>query len=132
LTEANGPAGAESPLPESIVSGIDVPVQRSAALENVSEKEQVTPEGAPSHHGELVANPTLTHFLTFHPLTTFFCWLADKQYPASHQPDTRVSRLRASSPWFYWTCVLIDVVITVAVTILLVGTATAVAWKTVH
>lgn len=124
-------SGGEAPPPESTKVG------RKVAL----------PEGLPPDTRETFRSPTvddgsrapeqiegqsaaLTTFLRFHPFMAFFCWLAHLQYEPEHTDSRRISIHRKRCPRFYWTCVTLDMLITFAVTVTIVGTAVGVAYKT--
>lgn len=81
-------------------------------------------EGAPG-------STALAAFLRFDPFTAFFCWLADAQFPAHHLAEVRVSSHREKCPRFYWTCVVLDMVVTLLAVIGLLVLAAAVAYKAV-
>ncbi|PBC54893.1 hypothetical protein [Rhodococcus sp. ACPA1] len=73
----------------------------------------------------------LSAFMKFHPFMGFFCWIAHAQFPSHHRPETRVSKLRADSKWFYWTCVTFDMVVTIIAVVGLLIVAGTVAYKSV-
>ncbi|MFI6432486.1 hypothetical protein [Rhodococcus oryzae] len=73
----------------------------------------------------------LSAFLKFHPFMAFFCWVAHAQFPANHRAETRVAKLREGSKRFYWTCVLLDLVVTFVAVAGLIAIAAAVAYKAV-
>ena len=95
----------------------------SEARRNVEgEPERVT-SGDGVNFGYGVGERTLTYLMWLHPFMTYFCWVADRQFPASHRPDTRVDRLRERDPRFYWTCVTLDTVVTVLAVGVLIAAA---------
>jgi hypothetical protein len=107
-------------------------VQAAKARSNVAEAKEQLGEGALAD----VTTPggaeqTLRHFITFRPFMRFFCWLADRQFPASHRPETRVSRLRKESKRLYWTCLTLDMLVTAVAVLLLLAVALAILYKTV-
>ena len=106
---------------------------RAQALQYVKERREVTGDdvvGGDGVSGDL-GGRTLSNLLKVHPFTSFFCWLAHRQYPASHRPETRVARLRENSPRFYWVCVALDVLVGLVAVLILIVAAAAVLYKTI-
>lgn len=98
----------------------------------VSNTREETGEGpAPLTEGTEVGGHTLARLIALRPFMTYFCWLAHKQNPAAHRPETRVNSLRTLNPKFYWMCVMLDMVITLVAVVLLVAAAAAVLYKTI-
>jgi hypothetical protein len=130
--------GAEPVDDAATVDAVAVPpapsplAPRRQALENVKDPKELTGEvvGGDGASGDL-GSRTLSNLLRFHPFISFFCWLAHHQYPASHRPETRVSRLREDSPKFYWVCVVLDVMVVLCAVVGLLAAAGAVLYKTI-
>lgn len=78
-----------------------------------------------------VGGPTLARLISLRPFMTYFCWLAHKQNPAGHRPETRVHSLRTQSPYFYWVCVTLDIIVIVIALVLLIAAAGAALYKTI-
>jgi hypothetical protein len=108
---------------------------RTEALRNVrGANKEVTssgPDPGSEGPGGDFGERTLSHLLRFHPLMSYFCWLADRQFPASHRSTTRVSRLRERNPRFYWVCVIVDTLFVILATIGLFVAAGAALYKTI-
>ena len=88
---------------------------------------EIPPSGAAGDLG----GATLTRFLTYHPFMAFFCWLANQQFPSSHRPETWASRLRENSPRLYWVCVTLDIILTLLVSLILIGAGALIVYKSV-
>ena len=117
--------GGDEPADEPGGEGVSMR-RREDALRNVEGEPEDARAGDGGGLGYGVGERTLTHLMRLHPFLTFFCWVADRQFPASHRADTRVARLRERDRRFYWTCVTLDVVVTfLAVTILIAAAAWA-------
>lgn len=86
---------------------------------------------APAAFGDAPGSTALAAFLRFHPFTAFFCWLADAQYPAHHLAEFRVASHREKCPKFYWTCVVLDMFVTLLAAAGILVLAAAVAYKAV-
>ncbi|HEU0129920.1 MAG TPA: hypothetical protein VFQ85_02885 [Mycobacteriales bacterium] len=112
------------------------PLARDEALRNIegsrrevtNTKDATTP---PDPAASDIGARTLSHLTRLHPLMSFFCWVADRQFPATLADDVRVARLRRKDPRFYWTCVVIDVAVTTAAAVALLAAACAAAYKTI-
>jgi hypothetical protein len=106
---------------------------RGEALEMVKgEPREVTPSPGDFLGPEGDLGPrTLTGLLRVHPLMSFFCWLADRQYPDSHRADTRVARLRERDRAFYWVCVTVDTVLVILAALGLLAAAAYAVYKTI-
>jgi hypothetical protein len=105
------------------------PVPANEARRNISEPSEldddlIDPKGQPDAS-------TLAKLLTFHPFMRFFCFLADRQSPGSHLPQTRVRRLREEDKKLYWACVIGDFVVTAASAVVIIAAAAVVLYKTV-
>lgn len=112
-TDASSPAARPD---ESVVPPLTDPPSREEALPYVRPESQrpVTGPHERDGHDELdLGNKTLTTLVRLRLFIAFFCWLADKQYPASYRADRRVSTLRKNSPHLYWVCVTFDIAVLV-------------------
>lgn len=123
------PTGPPAEAGDELAKPPSKPVPKSQIAVKDTREERGN-EPAPFGQGE-VGTQTLTRLIAFRPFMAYFCWLAHKQNPSAHRPETRVSSLRTRNPKFYWLCVLLDIlVIIVAVTILVVA-AGAALYKTI-
>lgn len=106
---------------------------RAEALRNVKgEAREVTATSTDvlgSDHA--LGGRTLVGLLRLHPLMSFFCWVADRQYPESHRAATRVARLREKDRRFYWVCVTVDTILTTLAALGLFVAAGAALYKTI-
>lgn len=64
-----------------------------------------------------------------HPHVSYFTWLADKQSPADLPPEVRLERYREQAPRLFRVCVVLDLIIVLAVTLILVAAAAAVLYR---
>jgi hypothetical protein len=105
---------------------------RAQAMRNVKDAKELTGDvvSGDGPYGDL-GGRTLSNLLKIHVFMSFFCWLADRQNPAGHRPETRVARLREDSPTFYWICVTLDMVVGVIAVAILVLAAAAILYKTI-
>lgn len=60
-----------------------------------------------------------------------FCWVAHRQYPASHQPETRVLRMRTEHRFFYVACLALDSLFVIVASVVLLTAATVALYKTI-
>jgi hypothetical protein len=127
------PAAESNDLPDDATAEPpSPPVPAAEARRNVTEpKEQLDEDSLADVSTPGGADQTLQRLLTFHPFMRFFRWLADRQFPGSHLPETRVRRLREESKHLYWTCVTLDMLVTALAVLLLLAAALAVLYKTI-
>lgn len=81
------------------------------------------PHGPSAEHG-------LERFLWIHPCTSFFAHMAHLQ-GTQDTAAARVTALRSGDRKFYWACVSVDLIFTVAASAALLATAGFLVWVTI-
>lgn len=81
--------------------------------------------------GAELGTATLVRLIGFRPFMTYFCWLAHRQNPNGHRPETRVKNLRNDHKLLYGVCVFLDLVVIFVAVVLLLLTGAAVLYKTI-
>lgn len=132
--------GEQAAGPASEEGTAEVPAERpprvessSVALRQVSEPQEVTTStdvvGAGGAQGD-IGGRTLSNLIKARVFMAMFCWLADRQFSTALRPDTRVARLRAKDTRLYWTCVVLDLIVTLGAVVLLMCAASIALYKT--
>jgi putative membrane protein len=91
------------------------------------------PEAQPAPQGtESLSSPSfLMSFTRWHPALGTFQWLADCQYPRHTMPaHERFNNLRDKHKRLYWTSVVIDYLVMLAILVGLASIAVRVIWIT--
>lgn len=106
---------------------------RSEALPYVRDPTEVHGSDLVEGHGVSgdIGGRTLSNLLRIHPFSSFFCWLAYRQYAATDGPEAAVTRFRQESNWFFWLCVLLDWLVGIIAVAILIAAAAAVLYKTI-
>ena len=78
--------------------------------------------------GANTGGAALAAFVHFHPCMTYFCWLADIQYPPGRR-EAKVWMLRHDSRYLYQVCVVLDLIFTVIAVTAVIAIAALVAYK---
>lgn len=84
--------------------------------------------GSTAGEGANTGTTALAAFVHFHPCMTYFCWLADIQYPRGRR-EAKVWMLRHDSRHLYHVCVVLDLVFTVVAVTAVIAIAALVAYK---
>lgn len=78
--------------------------------------------------GANTGSAALAAFVHFHPCMTYFCWLANIQYPRGRR-EAKVWMLRHDSRYLYQVCVVLDLIFTVIAVTAVIAIAALVAYK---
>jgi hypothetical protein len=128
--EVSSTARADSVEQEKRASAASPPVpKRQIPIKDTKEETGSTP--APLTEGADVGGQTLVRLISFRPFISYFCWLAHRQHPAAHRPETRVNALRSRNPLFYWLCVTGDMLVMLTAMAILIAAASATLYKTI-
>ena len=88
------------------------------------------PEPDPIPNGD-ASSQAFAAMMQVRPFMALFCWIAHAQFPAHHKPETRVAKMRSESRRFYWTCVTLDMIVTLLCVTGVLTVAGFVAYKSV-
>lgn len=133
MTNGGDTGGPGSQPDDSVVPPLTDPNSREDALPFLRGDGRAVTRMTPDGDGADVdlGHKTLSSLARLRLFTAFFCWLADKQYPASHRPETRVSTHRKNSPRLYWLCVTLDVFVLVCVVAIALAAAARAVYKSI-
>jgi hypothetical protein len=118
-TSSNGSQAGPSeptPLPATEVSNPAPPHPRSE-------------EPPPAPRGVVAASRS--RWVVIHPHVSFFSWLADKQGPIDAPAEVRLERYRRESPGLFKLCVILDLLVLLAVSVILVTALAAALYKVI-
>jgi hypothetical protein len=86
-------------------------------------------EPPPAPRGVVAASRS--RWMIIHPHVSFFSWLADKQGPIDAPAEVRLGRYRRESPGLFKLCVILDLLVLFAVSVILVVALAAALYKVI-
>jgi hypothetical protein len=136
MPESGLPASKRNRQAKNCVHESGVPTRHlrpgNAADADGRESRAHTPQlrdlGSTAGEGANAGSTALAAFVHFHPCMTFFCWLADIQYPPGRR-EAKVWMLRHDSKYLYRVCVALDLIFTVIGATAVIAIAALVACK---